>query len=184
MKLKKDERGAAGLEFTLLFPFLLFLCFLIVEAGAVGFNQAIITNAAREGARAAIVYAHDDSNNDPTCGDFENLRWNARERVRRYLQYYQTDVWFPINEESLRQIDPDDIPVSIQNDSGEYTVSVRVPYDHHFIFIHHIMNIFQVSEGNSWRLWAVAVMRGESNYRPAGGTSMPLIQYLYGLGCS
>ncbi len=56
MKPKRNEKGAAGLEFTLVFPFLLFICLAIVEFGSLMFDKAILTNAAREGARAAISY--------------------------------------------------------------------------------------------------------------------------------
>jgi Flp pilus assembly protein TadG len=50
-----DKRGQAIVEFALVLPILLFLVFGIMEGGRVMFEQIIVTEAAREGARVAIV---------------------------------------------------------------------------------------------------------------------------------
>ncbi|MBI5589802.1 MAG: pilus assembly protein [Deltaproteobacteria bacterium] len=44
-------------EFAIVLPLLLMLVFGIIEFGLVLFDQAMITNASREGARAGIVFA-------------------------------------------------------------------------------------------------------------------------------
>jgi len=49
------QHGAAAVEFALLLPFLAVLVFGIIEFGLLLYNQQVITNASREGARAAIV---------------------------------------------------------------------------------------------------------------------------------
>ncbi|HQF02856.1 MAG TPA: TadE/TadG family type IV pilus assembly protein [Phycicoccus sp.] len=51
------ERGAAAVEFALILPILLVLIGGIVDFGRAFFAQVVITNAAREGARAAVVGA-------------------------------------------------------------------------------------------------------------------------------
>ncbi|OXI26849.1 pilus assembly protein TadE [Burkholderia sp. AU16482] len=51
----KRQRGVAAVEFALVLPLLLLILFGIVEFGLVMFDQAVITNASREGARAGIV---------------------------------------------------------------------------------------------------------------------------------
>ena len=51
----KDQKGAALIEFTIIFPLLMLLIFGIVEFGLILYNQQVITNASREGARAGIV---------------------------------------------------------------------------------------------------------------------------------
>lgn len=43
------------MEFALVLPVLLLILFGIIEFGLVMFDQAVITNASREGARAGIV---------------------------------------------------------------------------------------------------------------------------------
>ena len=179
----KDNKGAAGLEFTLLFPFLLFVTFGIIEFGALMFNKAIITNAAREGVRAAITYTYEGTET-PTCADFGVIRGNARAAVMQYLQDADGN-WFPINDPDEQQIELDDIPVSIENDSGQYTINVKVFDDYNFIFMDSIVRfLFGGEAGDSLRMMAEAEMRGESNYRQADGTTVPLIEFLFPFGCS
>jgi len=51
----QQENGAAAVEFAILLPLLAGLVFGIIEFGLLLYNQQVITNASREGARAAIV---------------------------------------------------------------------------------------------------------------------------------
>ncbi|WP_298039887.1 TadE family protein [uncultured Desulfuromonas sp.] len=53
---KNSQKGATAVEFALVLPFLLILVFGIIEFGCFLFDKAVITNASREGARAACVY--------------------------------------------------------------------------------------------------------------------------------
>jgi len=50
-----DDRGAAAVEFALVFPLLVVLLFGIVEFGSIYNAQVMITGAAREGARTMAV---------------------------------------------------------------------------------------------------------------------------------
>lgn len=50
------ESGTSTVEFAIVLPLLLVILFGIIEFAVALFNQAMITNAAREGARAGIVY--------------------------------------------------------------------------------------------------------------------------------
>jgi Flp pilus assembly protein TadG len=50
-----DERGVAAAEFALLLPALLLILFGIIEFGMIMYGREVVTNAAREGARAGIV---------------------------------------------------------------------------------------------------------------------------------
>ena len=52
---RKGERGAAAVEFAIVLPVLILLVFGAVEFGLLLYNQQVITNASREGARAGIV---------------------------------------------------------------------------------------------------------------------------------
>lgn len=54
MQLKREE-GAALVEFALVLPLLLMILFGVIEFGLVLYNQEVITNASREGARFGIV---------------------------------------------------------------------------------------------------------------------------------
>jgi len=51
----KEQHGASAVEFAIILPLLVVLLFGLVEFGLLLYNQQVITNASREGARAAIV---------------------------------------------------------------------------------------------------------------------------------
>ena len=50
-----DQKGAAAVEFAIVLPFLVLLVFGIIEFGTMFYNEQVITNASREGARVGIV---------------------------------------------------------------------------------------------------------------------------------
>ena len=52
---KLNERGVAAAEFALVLPVLLLILFGTIEFGMMMYGREIVTNAAREGARAGIV---------------------------------------------------------------------------------------------------------------------------------
>jgi Flp pilus assembly protein TadG len=54
MKLR-SEQGTAVVEFALVLPLLLVIVFGIIEFSFILYNQAMITNASREGSRAGII---------------------------------------------------------------------------------------------------------------------------------
>jgi hypothetical protein len=51
----KSQAGASVIEFAVILPLLVVLVFGIIEFGMLLYNQQVITNASREGARAGIV---------------------------------------------------------------------------------------------------------------------------------
>ena len=51
----RSHKGQALVEFTLILPLLALMLFGIVEFGLLIYNQQVITNASREGARRGIV---------------------------------------------------------------------------------------------------------------------------------
>ena len=51
----RDEHGGSLIEFAIVMPLLLLFLFAIIEFGILLYNQAVITNASREGARFGIV---------------------------------------------------------------------------------------------------------------------------------
>lgn len=52
----RNKKGAAAVEFALILPILVVLTFGIIEFGLVLYDQAVITNASREGARTGVLY--------------------------------------------------------------------------------------------------------------------------------
>ena len=59
-----NQKGAAAVEFAIVIVLLLTLIFGMIEFSLAMFNQQVITNAAREGARAGIVAHLDRLSND------------------------------------------------------------------------------------------------------------------------
>ena len=57
----RSEKGVSAVEFALIAPLLFVLTFGIVEFALLLFDKAVITNASREGARAAVVFHTDGS---------------------------------------------------------------------------------------------------------------------------
>ncbi len=57
----KSQRGAAALEFALVFPVLLLLLIGIVDFGMLMSTQSVVANAAREGARTAALSNNETS---------------------------------------------------------------------------------------------------------------------------
>ncbi len=51
----KGQRGTAAIEFAIVLPVLVLLLFGTIEFGLLLYNQQVITNASREGARFGIV---------------------------------------------------------------------------------------------------------------------------------
>jgi Flp pilus assembly protein TadG len=51
----KKQQGAQLLEFAILLPILIVVVFAAIEFGFMLYDQAVITNASREGARAGVV---------------------------------------------------------------------------------------------------------------------------------
>jgi hypothetical protein len=62
MKKIYEQSGASLIEFVIVLVPLLVLLFASIEFGVAGYNQAMITNASREGARGGIVF---DASNPP-----------------------------------------------------------------------------------------------------------------------
>ncbi len=59
LRRRHRERGAAAVEFALVLPVLVLFVFGIVDLGRAFMDQAILTNAAREGTRYATVVVKD-----------------------------------------------------------------------------------------------------------------------------
>ncbi|HLT00965.1 MAG TPA: TadE/TadG family type IV pilus assembly protein, partial [Geminicoccaceae bacterium] len=66
---RRRMKGVAAVEFALVVPFLLVVLFGIIDFGFMLYDKAVLTNAAREGARAGIVLGETRL----TKGEIENV---------------------------------------------------------------------------------------------------------------
>jgi len=100
-KLLKREDGVVALEFVILFPLFLLIVVGIVEFGHLWYVRHTLTNATREGARAAVVYMPGSAAARKTSAeqmakdkvyDYLNPK-DADENVRRHLLPRANVTW-------------------------------------------------------------------------------------------
>ena len=125
----RSESGAELIEFSLTLPLLLLIVLGIIEFGFVFREYEIVTNAAREGARIAILPSYTDD--DVTA------------RVEEYLETAGLDL------ANVTTLDPG-TATAVTLDSGACIslVEVFVEYDHAVPFISGIASFFGSSIGN------------------------------------
>lgn len=125
----RSESGAELIEFSLTLPLLLLIVLGIIEFGFVFREYEIVTNAAREGARIAIL---------PSYGDDD-----VTARVEEYLETAGLDL------ANVTTLDPG-TATAVTLDSGACIslVEVFVEYDHAVPFISGIASFFDSSIGN------------------------------------
>lgn len=99
----KSEKGVSAVEFALIAPILFVLTFGIIEFSILLFDKAVVTNASREGARAAIIYNVIDNGDGTTTYDPP-----SKESISTVVKKY-TDTYL----------------ISLGGGSGESTTSVE-----------------------------------------------------------
>ena len=114
----RSEKGVSAVEFALIVPLLFVLTFGIIEFALLLFDKAVVTNASREGARAAIVYHFDGSNYAPLTDA------KIKEVVTDYTQGYLVNLG-KANNTPVVDVDPPEPRVS----GGDVNVTVTFTYD-------------------------------------------------------
>lgn len=139
LKKMKKEQGASAVEFAIVLPLLTVLIFGMIEFSVALYDKAMLTNAAREGARAGIVYA-------PT-----RLTYNEVKQV--VLNYSQAHlVTFGTNNPPV--VDAAADPSALA--SGD-SLTVRVTYHYDYLLLPN----FIAGLTGGINMEAVAVMRME-----------------------
>lgn len=115
----RNQEGVAAIEFALLLPFLILLILGIIEFGVIFYNQAMITNASREGARSGIVYNFDQEADSPDEDDITGV-------VTRYLDTRLINFKGNTN-----------VTVSTEGAQGQTgeSLTVHVAYEHGFLIL-------------------------------------------------
>ncbi len=114
----RSEKGVSAVEFALIAPLLFVLTFGIIEFALLLFDKAVVTNASREGARAAIVFNTDGSTYAPL--DDAGIQKIVTDYATGYLVNLGN-----INKTPVVAIDPPAPRVS----EGDVTVTVTFTYD-------------------------------------------------------
>ena len=136
----EDTRGAEVVEFALVLPILLFVLAGILDMGFLFNNYQTLTNAAREGARVAVLPGFAEA--------------DVTDRVR---QYVQADGMNPA------AVDTTVTPVQIDVPGGSINgVQVVVTYPYNYMVLGPIARLVQANETfDTVTLTAAATMRTE-----------------------
>ena len=115
LKKNKDQSGATAVEFAIVILLFITIVFGIIEFGLLVYNQHIVTNAGREGARHGIVYR----DTRITVGQIQN-------RVRNYADQYLVTFGGGLPNVT--------VPSGPCSGSGSL-LSVNVEYNYNFLFL-------------------------------------------------
>jgi Flp pilus assembly pilin Flp len=147
-----DERGAALVEFALVLPLLLVVIAGIVDFGFVFQRYEVVTNAAREGARIAILPGY----TEPVVKD----------RVRLYVKQ-----GLSLSDGALNTVLPLtsvgvtypnlDVPLSGGGTVTVPTALVTVNYQHEFLLLGPILSLINATWGDTITLQGNSRMRME-----------------------
>ena len=146
----RSESGAELIEFGLVFPLLLLVVLGIFDFGLLFQQYEVITNAAREGARIAVLPAYSTT--------LALQKANAKARVDQYIAAsFLSGGSVAWNTNFTTVANP--VNVSIGGNCMT-TVTVTVTYPHSFIFLSGIASLFGGGFGTA-TLTASSAMRTE-----------------------
>jgi Flp pilus assembly protein TadG len=145
MRLRRDDRGAALLEMAFTLPLLLLISVGILEFGRAFQTWQIVTNAAREGARVAVLPGIDDS--------------MVTARVQQYVQAGVLDAGVTPTVTIQRNV-----TVSYGGAGTASASRVIVSYPFHFMVLHDVATLIasNTTLGTDFTMAASATMRNEN----------------------
>ncbi len=153
---RRNERGAAMVEFAIVLPLLLLLVMGIIEFSLLFFDKAVITNASREGAREGIVYRY-----DPVAGaDARLTTAEITDVVTAYCKNYLI-TFGSMPSPTVKTYVNSAIDDSSNAVSGD-EVRVEVSYQYDFlVFPNIVAGLFNGSMASGINLVATTTMRAE-----------------------
>lgn len=155
----KEEDGTSVVEFAIIAPLLFVILFGIIEFGVLLYDKAMITNAAREGARAGIVYDTNLRDQDGVIDDIA-LSTQVQSSVNNYLGGKLISF---VGEPSVT------VPLpTVSDENGDSILSsgdslkVTVNFVYQFLVFSRVIDLIGGGNfGDSINLQAVSVMRLE-----------------------
>jgi Flp pilus assembly protein TadG len=117
----KSEKGVSAVEFALIAPLLFVLTFGIIEFSILLFDKAVVTNASREAARAAIVY-----NTKTSPVTYQPI---AESEVKKVVQTYTDKYLINLGGTSVPITTVNYIPGATAESHGDVRVTVSYEYD-------------------------------------------------------
>jgi Flp pilus assembly protein TadG len=144
----RSQRGAELIEFALLFPLLLLVLLGIVDFGFLFQRYEVLTNAAREGARVAVLPSYTQA--------------DVRSRVCEYLIAGTVPTTgCPGQTPTNPAVTMVDVDIPIPSKPAIKARQVTVSYTHNFMFIGPIIRLMGGSWTNGKTINTVAIMRKE-----------------------
>jgi Flp pilus assembly protein TadG len=133
----KEQKGATMVEMAIILPVLILIIFAIIEFSLLMYNKAMITNAAREGARYGVVWAPSyqsvtlnlegfDADTNPYRISDQEVEQHVKSWLKNYL------ISFQFSEEDINVESDDPNEVCYGEEAGR-TLSVTVNYDYSFL---------------------------------------------------
>lgn len=150
--------GAAMVEFALVLPLLLVLVFGIMEFGAILYNQAVITNASREGARYAATYYINPANGTssrPSCAEIQTF---VATYVNANFLSFTSSTPFSTSNVSC----PDGTPYSDHSGYAGFLDTIRIQYQYDFLVLDSVVELVGGSFSSPLTLTAQTAMRDEN----------------------
>ena len=145
----RSASGAEFVEFALAFPLLMFVVMGIIDFGIMFQQYEVITNAAREGARIAVLVG---------TGTYSNT-----DAVNRSQDYIDTAIMSSgaINRSAYVPVVGSPVAQTLSGGGCMTTVTVSTAYPHRYLFISGIGTYFGASFGTKI-LSGSATMRTEA----------------------
>jgi Flp pilus assembly protein TadG len=173
MKYRFSQRGASAVEFALILPLLLAIVFGIIEFGAVLYNQAVITNASREGARYAAGFYTNPATatkGRPHCSDIQNYVVNYVNK--RFIGFVSTPDFAANNVKCCQNnvcTTSNDPSYNYSGTDVGYVDTIRIEYQYGFLVVGNLIHLLDLlARGtsapwpSSWTLAAQTSMRDEN----------------------
>jgi len=122
---KKNQKGATAVEFAIVIMVFILIVFGIIEFGLLMYNQHVVTNAGREGARAGVVF---DSGLDKM--DIED---KVREYEQKIVTFGNPGFFVDVTPET-KQENNNEQNEGICINSGDY-LHIYVLYNYDFLIL-------------------------------------------------
>ena len=151
----RKERGAAAVEMAIVLPLLLLVVGGLVDFGRAYYINVVITNAAREGARVAVLPGYSVA--------------DAKQRACSYMQTGGLPVVAGCPNGSIGTVDVIDVTIPMAVGPALTGKRVQVTFTHNYMFIGPIAGWFGGSFTNV-PVSAVAIMRDEVPTPAAAGS--------------
>jgi hypothetical protein len=142
-----SERGAELIEFALILPMLLLIMLGIIDFGFMFQRYEVLTNAAREGARIAVLPGY-------TTAD-------VQARVCAYVETGGLPLTGACPDPGNPDISVADVPIAMPAGPALEGKSVTVTFTHSYLFVGPIAGLFKGAFTTSFPITTVAIMRNE-----------------------